>query len=92
MYRVFCEFFELDEYRLFCIALAQRYVPPKDSSRPDLIKQVFRMQVSPFRSAVKNLSKEERIKLETEVIKIHDQLLHIFKNLPGKLILVCRCV
>ena len=65
-------------------------MPPEDNSQLDIIKQVFGMQVLQFRSALKDMSKDERMKLENEVARIHDDLLDVFKMLPGKLILVCR--
>lgn len=79
-----------DQYRLFCIALLQRYIPPDNSAETDIFKWFFQIQGSSFKSVMKSLSKEDQLKLKLEVSKIHDQLMDIFKRLPSKLMLVCR--
>lgn len=78
-----------EDYRLFCIALLQKYVPT-ESNQDDILVMFFKMQSASFKSSFKNLSKEEKLQLKAKAEKIHDQLMEIFKHLPSKMILVSR--
>lgn len=79
-----------NDYRLFCVALVQKYVPAdKDAPQnsDDIFKIMFDLQR--YRDN-KHMSAEEKHKFLTEVGILHDRLLEIFKNIPSKLLLVTR--
>lgn len=78
------------DYRLFCIALLQKYVPTEKNDGEDLMHFFFKPRGSSMESPFANLSSEDRNRLKIEATKIHDQLVEVFKKLPGKLVLVCR--
>ncbi|KAK7571934.1 hypothetical protein V9T40_014406 [Parthenolecanium corni] len=78
------------DYRLFCIALVQKYVPTEKNETEDIMQMFFKPRVPSVRSPFADLSEEERNKFKVEAAKIHDRLINVFKQLPGKLVLVCR--
>ncbi|XP_073973215.1 aarF domain containing kinase 5 isoform X5 [Rhodnius prolixus] len=78
------------DYRLFCIALGQRYIPspnPRESDE-DVIRLFFARQTSTIKR--KRLTREERAKLELELVELRNRCLHVFKSIPSKLMLVTR--
>ncbi|XP_071552103.1 uncharacterized aarF domain-containing protein kinase 5 isoform X1 [Panulirus ornatus] len=81
-------------YRLFCIALAQRYVPPPEGIVHDLFDLFFDDKGPKFISHAdfKKLPEEEKKKLRREIMDIHDRVLDVFKAVPSSLMLIFRNV
>lgn len=80
------------DYRLFCIAVVQRYVA-RDSN--DQGQDVFGLFFTPkgmrlTADVFKGLSEEEKERLRLEIMAVHDRTLEVFRAIPSKLMLVTR--
>ncbi|XP_067015790.2 uncharacterized aarF domain-containing protein kinase 5 isoform X1 [Anabrus simplex] len=80
-----------DDYRLFCIAVAQRFIPCADKNEKDIFSLFFGKKGPRFTAAsIKKLPKEERDQIRREIMAIHDRSLEVFRHIPAKLFLVLR--
>ncbi|XP_037798397.1 uncharacterized aarF domain-containing protein kinase 5-like isoform X6 [Penaeus monodon] len=80
------------EYRLFCIALAQRYVPPPKGLISDVFDLFFDEKGPKFMSHAdfNKLPDDEKKKIRREIMDIHDRMLEVFKSIPSDLMLIFR--
>ncbi|XP_065210258.1 uncharacterized aarF domain-containing protein kinase 5 [Planococcus citri] len=78
-----------EHYRLFCMALLQKYIPT-EKNEDDILAMFFKMGGRSFKSSFYNLSKQEKENLRKIGDQIHDRLMEIFRRLPSKMILVSR--
>lgn len=78
-----------EDYRLFCMALLQKYIPT-EKNEDDILAMFFKLGPRSFKSSFSDLSKEEKEKLRELADEIHDRLMEIFKRLPSKMVLVSR--
>ncbi|CAG2059925.1 unnamed protein product, partial [Timema podura] len=79
-----------DDYRLFCIAIAQRYVPSARTEN-DAFEKFYTKKGPDFSSAKFNkFSKEDKEIIRQQIGDIHDRLLVILKSMPTKLMLITR--
>lgn len=78
------------DYRLFCIALGQRYIrsPTSDQQDSDIVRLFFAPRKHGARR--KQYSPEERAKIHLEIMELRSRCLEIFRQIPGKLMLVTR--
>lgn len=89
------DWFTERDYRLFCIAIAQRFVPrAKGEEEGEDVFRFFFTKSSPqltFR-AFTNLVEEEKERIRLEILAIQDRSLVVFKSMPSKLMLVTRYI
>uniref|UniRef100_A0A1B6CIR2 ABC1 atypical kinase-like domain-containing protein n=1 Tax=Clastoptera arizonana TaxID=38151 RepID=A0A1B6CIR2_9HEMI len=81
------------DYRLFCIAIAQRYIssPPGSEEKNDVFQLFFTSKGPQMTSRVfKNLSGDEKEQIRLKIIAIHDRSIAVFKAIPSKLMLITR--
>ncbi|XP_071446661.1 uncharacterized aarF domain-containing protein kinase 5 isoform X3 [Hetaerina americana] len=78
-----------DDFHLFCTAVAQRYIPCQNTQENDIFSLFFN-QKGPQLNRYNQLPREEKDKIQHELMAIHDRLLEIFKKIPSKLLLVFR--
>lgn len=80
------------DYRLFCMALVQRYVArEKDDQSQDVFRMFFTSKGMRLTANVfKGLTEEEKERLRLEIMAIHDRTIEVFKSIPSKLMLVTR--
>lgn len=87
-------FFPENNYRLFCIALGQRYIEPaeKCENKFDDIYALFfsREGVKELKQTMKTMNSEEKTKLYKAIEAIHEDSFEIFRAMPSKLMLVTR--
>nr|XP_018899359.1 PREDICTED: uncharacterized aarF domain-containing protein kinase 5 [Bemisia tabaci] len=85
---------EENNYRLFCIALGQRYIEPaeKCENKFDDIYALFfsREGVKELKQTMKTMNSEEKTKLYKAIEAIHEDSFEIFRAMPSKLMLVTR--
>ncbi|KAL1130985.1 hypothetical protein AAG570_012226, partial [Ranatra chinensis] len=76
------------DYRLFCIAIGQRYI--RSQNKSDWDADAIRTIMAPRggKIVLKNLTDEERTRLQVEIIALRNRSLQVFKSIPGKLMLV----
>lgn len=82
-----------DDYRLFSIAIGQRYISkdPADSSDSlDIYKILFSPKDKASRFRFKDLPEAKQERLRAEIMAVHDRTIEIFKSVPSKLMLVTR--
>lgn len=86
------DLFSALDYRLFCIALAQRYVPPPKGLISDVFDLFFDEKGPKFISHAdfNKLPEEEKKKMRREIMDIHDRMLEVFKSIPSDLMLIFR--
>ena len=82
----------VDDYRLFCMALTQRWVgvAPGDN---DFLSNFFESRggIQGFsRKDFKKLPEEEKVKFRAAFRDIHDKMFDVFQNIPPRLVLVFR--
>ena len=80
------------DYRLFCIALTQRWIGAAPSD-DDFLSNFLQSHggVKGFsRKDFKKLPEEEKAKLRTAFRDIHDKMFDVFQNIPPRLVLVFR--
>ncbi|KAK9500319.1 hypothetical protein O3M35_001602 [Rhynocoris fuscipes] len=78
------------DYRLFCIALGQRYIKnPNPSEKDEETVRIFlaRRTVKKKRN---KLTKEEKAKIESELLVLQRRFMNVFKSMPSKMMLVTR--
>ena len=83
----------LEDYRLFCIALTQRWIPAdkNDNSKDILSKLLGKEGPKSFnRKKFNALPEEEKRKIREEVMQVHDRMLDVFQNVPSHLMLILR--
>uniref|UniRef100_A0A1B6IZK7 ABC1 atypical kinase-like domain-containing protein n=1 Tax=Homalodisca liturata TaxID=320908 RepID=A0A1B6IZK7_9HEMI len=80
------------DYRLFCIAVVQRYVPrDKNEQGQDIFSLFFTPKGMRLTNKVfQGLTEEEKEHLRLQIIAIHDRSIEVFKAIPSKLMLVTR--
>ncbi|XP_046391459.1 uncharacterized aarF domain-containing protein kinase 5 isoform X3 [Ischnura elegans] len=78
-----------DDFHLFCTAVAQRYIPCPDTKEKDIYSLFFNHK-GPQIDRYRQLPKEEKEKIQQEIMAIHDRLIEIFQKVPSKLLLVFR--
>ncbi|XP_024085198.1 uncharacterized aarF domain-containing protein kinase 5 isoform X3 [Cimex lectularius] len=78
------------DYRIFCIALGQRYIPAANttSGDSDIVRSLFSPQQ--IKKKMLKMTKEEKMQLEREVTALRSRSFRIFKDMPHKLMLVTR--
>lgn len=78
------------DYRMFCIAVAQRYVPPAQGFAQDVFDLFFDVKGPKrfVRADFSKLPKEEKSRLRHKIMDVHDHMLDIFKAIPSSLILI----
>lgn len=79
------------DYRLFCMALVQRYVArEKADQSQDVFRMFFTSKGMRLANVFKGLTEEEKERLRLEIMAIHDRTIEVFKSIPSKLMLVTR--
>lgn len=81
------------DYRLFCIAVVQRYIPPNNNEE-DILSLFFDNKGSQLltHAMLRKLSPEVRDKARAEMLKLHDKILEMYRGIPPKLMLIFRCL
>jgi len=83
----------VEDYRLFAMAVTQRYVKPlQEDMEKDLLSQ-FMNSKGPKkfdRKAFNKLPEEEKNKLRESIRDFHDRMLDVFQKMPPKLMLIMR--
>merc|ERR1719259_1018065 len=83
----------VEDYRLFAMALTQRYVKPtKEDLEKDVLAQ-FMNKKGPKkfdRKAFNKLPEEEKEKLRASIREFHDRMFDVFQKMPPKLMLIMR--
>jgi len=81
------------DYRLFCIAVVQRYIPPRNNEE-DILSLFFDNQGSQLltHAMLRKLTPEVREKAREEMLKLHDKILEMYRGIPPKLMLIFRCL
>ncbi|XP_042223896.1 uncharacterized aarF domain-containing protein kinase 5-like isoform X1 [Homarus americanus] len=82
------------DYRLFCISLSQRYVPPAEGFVHDVFDLFFNDKGPNFmtRADFNKLPEEQKSELRREILDVHDRVLEVFKAIPSTLMLIFRNV
>ena len=82
----------VEDYRLFCIALTQRWIgaAPGDSDfLSDFIESRGGIK-GLSRKEFKKLPEEEKVKVRAAFREVHDKMFDVFQNVPPRLVLVFR--
>jgi len=83
----------VEDYRLFAMALTQRYIKPtKEELEKDILAQFIDKQ-GPKKFSRKEFNKlpeMEQEKLRESIRDFHDRMLDVFQRMPSKLVLVLR--
>ncbi|XP_065352796.1 uncharacterized aarF domain-containing protein kinase 5 isoform X1 [Cloeon dipterum] len=79
------------DYRLFCIAVGQRYIPPQRNEE-DILSLFFDSKGSQLitQAMLRKLPAETRERARTEMLKLHDKILEMYRGIPPKLMLIFR--
>jgi aarF domain-containing kinase len=83
----------VEDYRLFCIALTQRWVSAdtKSEEKDFLAKIVDKNGPKAFdRKKFNALPKEEKDRIRQDLMEVHDRMLEVFQNVPSHLMLILR--
>ena len=84
----------IEDYRLFCMAVTQRYVGFAPGEKLDYLAEFLESRGKGFKGLTKTefkkLPEEEKAKLRLAIRDTHDKLLDVFQNVPSKLMLVFR--
>ncbi|GLH01542.1 uncharacterized protein GBIM_07669 [Gryllus bimaculatus] len=82
----------MNDYRLFCIMVSQRYIPTRDSGEPDIFSYFFGAKGPNFsRQNFKHLTAEEWRAVRQDIDRIEDRALQVLRDIPSKLLLVLSC-
>lgn len=83
----------VEDYRLFAMALTQRYInPTKEDLEKDILAQ-FMDKKGPKkfdRKAFNNLPAEEKEKIRESIKDFHDRMLDVFQKMPSRMMLIMR--
>ncbi|KAK4310372.1 hypothetical protein Pmani_018065 [Petrolisthes manimaculis] len=87
-----CPTISASEYRLFCISLAQRYIPPAEGVIQDVFDLFFDDKGPKFmtRADFNKLPEEEKEELRREIMDVHDRAFDVFKKISSNLLLIFR--
>ena len=91
--RRLCDQLKVKDYRLFAMALTQRYISPlKEELATDFLAQFMDKQgPKKFeRRAFAALPEGEKARLRVAIRDFHDRMLEVFQTVPAKLMLVMR--
>ncbi|XP_059485051.1 uncharacterized aarF domain-containing protein kinase 5 isoform X3 [Neocloeon triangulifer] len=79
------------DYRLFCIAVVQRYIPP-NKKEEDILSLFFDSKGSQLitHAMLRKLPADTRERARQEMIKLHDKILEMYRGIPPKLMLIFR--
>ena len=83
----------VDDYRLFCMALTQRYIAPTEEEKKTDILSQFMDKKGPknfSRKMFNALPEEEKEKLRVAIGDFHDRMFDMFQNVPSHLVLIFR--
>ncbi|RZF48017.1 hypothetical protein LSTR_LSTR002083 [Laodelphax striatellus] len=76
------------DYRLFCVALVQRYIPDPNEQGKDIFKLVFKHRGGA--GLFRGRSEAEKESIRQQIMDMHDRMLVVFRAMPSKLMLVTR--
>ncbi|XP_065571016.1 uncharacterized aarF domain-containing protein kinase 5-like isoform X3 [Artemia franciscana] len=82
-----------DDYRLFCMAVSQRFVPHDKSSKTADIFELMLDKAGPkdsFRTDWNKMSPEKKAELRGFMEDMHDKVLSAYKAIPRQLLLIFR--
>ncbi|KAF0311157.1 putative aarF domain-containing protein kinase 5 [Amphibalanus amphitrite] len=79
-----------DEYRFFCMFVAQKYVGPPEGSKQENELLGRRGPKAFDREAWKNMSKEDRAKMQARFEHAREKMREAFNNIPNEIFLVLR--
>jgi len=88
-----CGSLNVEDYRLFAMALTQRYISPlKEELSTDFLSAFMDKQGPKkfSRRAFNALPEPEKEKLRDAIRDFHDRMLDVFQKVPAKLMLVMR--
>ena len=91
--RLQCRNLNVEDYRLFSMALTQRYISPlREELSTDFLSQFMDKQgPKKFgRRAFAALPEPEKERLRAAIRDFHDRMLEVFQRVPAKLMLVMR--
>ncbi|KAF4524662.1 hypothetical protein B566_EDAN012244 [Ephemera danica] len=83
------------DYRLFCIAVSQRYIPPEPNQTRvrDTLSLFFdskgKQLLTP--GMLRKLPLDQRERARKEMGRLHDTLLEMYRGIPPRLLLIFRC-
>ena len=83
----------VSDYRLFCMALTQRYIAPSEEERKRDYLSQFMDEHGPkvfSRKRFNLLPEEEKQKLRKAIADFHDRMFDAFQDIPSSLVLVMR--
>jgi len=90
----YSEMLGIQDYRLFCMAMTQRYIGFAPWEEKDFLGQYLESKGKGFkalsRKEFKKLSEEDKSKLRLAIRDTHDKMLDVFQNVPSNLMLVFR--
>jgi hypothetical protein len=87
-----CGRLNVQDYRLFSMALTQRYISPAKGEQADFLSS-FMDKEGPKkfgRRAFAALPEEEKARLRTAIGDFHERMLEVFQRIPARLMLVMR--
>ena len=88
-----CDRLNVSDYRLFAMALTQRYISPlREELATDFLAQFMDKQgPKKFeRRAFAALPEEEKARLRAAIGAFHERMLEVFQAVPARLMLVMR--
>ena len=87
------------DYRLFCMAMSQRWVSaPPWPTEPDAVSRVFELFYDKngprkaFKKEWANMSPEERAPIRMQMEEVHDRMFDNFRAMPPQLMLIFRYI
>lgn len=77
---------------MFCISLAQRYIPPAEGVVQDVFDLFFDDKGPRFmtRADFNKLPEDEKEELTREIMDVHDRAFDVFKKISSNLLLIFR--
>ncbi|XP_059094629.1 uncharacterized aarF domain-containing protein kinase 5-like [Tigriopus californicus] len=88
-----CRTIGANDYRLFCMALTQRYVAPTEEERQTDFLSQFMDKNGPkafSRKQFNLLPEDEKQQLREAIADFHDRMFDVFQNVPSHLVLIFR--
>jgi len=82
----------VEDYRLFAMAVSQRYIAPdKEEEQDALTKMMGKKGPKAFnRKQFNALPEEEKKEIRAAIMKFHDRMFDTFQKMPPKIVLVMR--
>ncbi|CAL4060460.1 unnamed protein product, partial [Meganyctiphanes norvegica] len=79
-------------YRLFAMALVQRYVPPKLGMIGEIFDMFYDDSGPKFmtRADFEKLPEDEKKAIRQEIVEVHERMFDVFKAIPSNLMLIFR--